>query len=469
VHANPVILTQLLRNELKFEGVAVTDWEDVMKLHQIHRVSGSMKESVQMAVDAGIDMCMVPNDFEFAKYLIELVKEGSIKEERLNISVRRILQMKQKLGLFSDAFTPAKNTYALFGSVSHQEAALNAAQESITLLKNEQAILPLKKSQKILVTGPAAQSKTLLNGAWTRTWQGVDEKYDEERQTTVVAAMRQYAGEQVLYAEGCSIDQITDAEWALKQAALADVIVVCLSEKPSTEKPGDITSLRLDAAQRDYVKMLHKTGKPLVLVLIENRPRIIEDIAGLAQGIVMGYLPGDQGAKALTQILYGEVNPSGKLPFTYPRDEQSLILYDHKYTEELDVQFQFNAFQPQWPFGYGLSYSPIVYSNLRVSTSEFGANQSVTVSVTVSNQSSRVAKESVLLFSRDHVASITPSVRRLRDFTKITLQPNESKTVQFEINASDLQFIGKNLMPTIEPGAFDLMIQNLVTTINYKP
>jgi beta-glucosidase len=468
VHANPIILTELLRNELKFQGVAVTDWEDVMKLHQIHRVSAGMKESVKMAVDAGIDMCMVPNDFEFAKYLIELVKEGKISMARINQSVKRILVMKKRLGLFDQKFTPAKTAYPLFGSESHRRAALQTALESITLLKNEGNVLPLKKEQKIFLTGPASNSMTILNGAWTRTWQGVDEKYNDASQMTINDVMKKMAGDQLSWTEGCGLESIDNTDAAILAASKCDVVVVCLGEKPCTEKPGDIESLHLPDAQREYVKRLHKTGKPIVIVLVENRPRIIEDIEKLCQAVVMAYLPGDQGGKAIAQILYGEVNPSGKLPFTYPRNEQSILLYDHKYSEELDVNFQFNAFQPQWPFGFGMGYAEIEYSPITLSTDVLRGEGKLVARIFITNKGNRSAKEAVLLFSRDHVASITPSVKKLRDFVKIELAAGETREVSFEIDRNMLSFINARFESITEAGQFDIMIGNQIKTFTYQ-
>jgi beta-glucosidase len=467
VHANPAILTQLLRNEMNFKGMAVTDWEDVMKLHQIHKVTANNKESVKAAVDAGIDMCMVPNDFEFARHLIELVKEGQITEARLNESVRRILVMKRDLGLFVNPMPPALKDFPDFGSTKHQQAARETAEESITLLKNE-GILPLSKSSKVLVCGPAANSLTLINGAWTRTWQGTDEKYEDASRNTIYEAL-QILNPNTQYAAGATLDSLTGVSEILAKANSADVIVVCLSELPSTEKPGDIEDLSMPAAQRELVKQLSKTGKPIVLVLVENRPRIIHDIVPLCQAIVMAYQPGDLGSDALARILVGDVNPSGKLPFTYPAHEQSLLTYDHKFSETLDPKFGNTAYSPEWPFGFGLSYSTLTYGPMKLSGNELKGNGTLTVTIDVTNKSVMEARETVLLFTRDQVASITPSVRKLRKFHKHVIKPGETMTYMFSLNATDLSFINKDLKNVTEAGAFDIIIGDQVATIQYVP
>jgi beta-glucosidase len=467
VHANPAILTQLLRNEMGFKGMAVTDWEDVMKLHQIHKVTANNKESVKAAVDAGIDMCMVPNDFEFARHLIELVKEGKITEARLNESVRRILVMKRDLGLFANAMPPSLKDFPDFGSAKHQQAARETAEESITLLKND-GVLPLSKNSKVLVCGPAGYSLTLINGAWTRTWQGTDAKYEDNSRHTIFEAL-QVINPNVTFSEGSALDSLSNVDEAVAKGRTSDVIVVCLSELPSTEKPGDIEDLRMPDAQRDLVKQLSKTGKPIVLVLVENRPRIIHDIVPLCKGIVMAYQPGDLGSDALARILFGDVNPSGKLPFTYPAHEQSLLTYDHKFSETLDPKFGNTAYSPEWPFGFGLSYSSLSYGELKLSSNELNGNGSISVSIDISNKGKFDALESVLLFTRDHVASITPSVRKLRKFDKQLIKAGSSTTYSFTLTKEDLAFINKDLKSVTEPGQFDIMIGDKVATINFLP
>jgi beta-glucosidase len=466
VHANKKILTNLLRNELKFEGVAVTDWEDVMKLQLNHKVAPNLKEATFMAVEAGIDMCMVPNDYDFTKLLIELVKEGRIAESRLDVSVRRVLKLKQKLGILKSTSLPKEKDFEKFASAEHRAAARKTAEESITLLENRNQTLPLKANQKIFVTGPAANSLSMLNGAWTRTWQGVDTIWDDQSNNTILEAMRAVSSN-VTYAPGCGIDTELNLTDALNLARQSDVIVACMGEKPSTEKPGDINDLSLSRAQLDYLNTLIASGRPVVLVLVENRPRLVAEVADRCAAVIMAYQPGDTGGDVLADILMGKVNPSGKLPITYPRFNHSLIWYDHKYTETFDENYGNKAFNPQWEFGHGLSYSNLVYSDLTVSKSTLTGDEELTVEVKITNNSSRDARESVLLFSRDHFASVTPSMKKLRDFTKITVKAGETQTVRFTIDAKDLSFVGVDGKWITEPGDFDLMIGTLSTTLKY--
>ncbi len=462
VHANSEILIDLLRTEMGFKGLAVTDWEDIIKLVKNHRVAADLKEATYLAVMAGIDMCMVPNDYDFTKYLIELVKEGRISEKRLDVSVRRILETKNKLGLFQNALPPNIAAFPEFASEGHKTAALHTAEESITLLENKSNILPLKKDAKIFVTGPAANSMTMLNGAWTRTWQGTDAQFDDATKNTIYEALLS-KNENVVFEEGCGLEKMLGADEAIEKARNSDVIVVCVGELPSTELPGNIYDLELPQAQQDYVKRLKLTGKPVVLVLVENRPRIVRDIVDGCSAVVMAYQPGDFGGDALANILFGDVNPSGKLPFTYPKYQVGTSTYDHKYTETFDKNFGNNAFQPQWEFGHGLSYSTIAYSNLSVSCED-----EITVKVNVQNKSERAAKESVLLFVTDEVASITPAVRKLKVFQKIELAPNEMKEVIFVLNKKDFEFIGADAEPTFEAGFFQITIDQHTQRIELK-
>ena len=462
VHANPEILIDLLRTEMGFKGLAVTDWEDIIKLVKNHRVAADLKEATYLAVMAGIDMCMVPNDYDFTTYLIELVKEGRISEKRLDISVRRILETKNKLGLFENAMPPSIATFSEFASENHKAASLRTAEESITLLENHLDILPLKKDAKIFVTGPAANSMTMLNGAWTRTWQGTDAQFDDVSKNTIYEALLN-KNKNVVFEEGCGLEKWIGADEAIEKARNSDVIVVCVGELPSTELPGNIYDLELPQAQQDYVKRLKLTGKPVVLVLVENRPRIVREAVNGCRAVVMAYQPGDFGGDALANILFGDVNPSGKLPFTYPKYQVGTSTYDHKYTETFDKNFGNNAFQPQWEFGHGLSYSTIEYSNLSVSCED-----EITVKVNVQNRSDRAAKESVLLFVTDEVASITPAVKKLKAFEKIELAPNEMKEVVFRLNKKDFEFIGADAEPTFEAGFFQITIDQLTQRIELK-
>ena len=454
VHADKKILTDLLRSELGFKGVAVTDWEDIMKLNNIHMVAPTLKDAVYMAIDAGIDMCMVPNDYDFTILLTELVKEGKISEARLDVSVKRILELKKQLGLFEQPFTPANTDYKKFGSAEFARAAQNMAEESITLLKNNNQVLPIQQSAKILVTGPAANSMTYLNGAWTRTWQGTDTIWNDQSKYTIREAFNPATTTFI------ASDNMSDADVREKMFAAAkasDVIIICLGEKPSTEKVGDIDALTMPDNQQQLVGLLKSTGKPVVLVLIENRPLIVNDIEPLCDAIVLAYEPGDYGGLALANIIYGKVNPSGKLPFTYPRHEASLLWYDHKHTETLDQTFGRKAFNPQWEFGYGLSYTTFQYSNLKISNDTLSTGN-LQISVDVTNTGTTAGKEVVQLYIADRYASITPSVKRLRGFEKVEIKPGATHIVTFTISAKDIAFVGRDEKWISEAGWFDIML-----------
>lgn len=469
VHASKKMLQGLLRDQLQFKGVAVTDWEDVIKLRDNHKVAVNLKEAVKMAVDAGIDMCMVPNDFEFTRLLIELVKEGKITEDRLNVSVRRILQLKKDLGILKTWQAVKVEDYPKFASNEFQQSALQSALQCITLLNNDKAVLPLSKGKKVLVTGPAAASLTMLNGAWTRTWQGTDPKFDSNRRLHIYNAMKARLRDAAMYAEGCSIEAMSNKEEALQLAASADVIVACMGEKPSTEKPGDVNALDLPQAQVDYVNALIATGKPVVLVLVENRPLLVEKVADRCAAIVMAYQPGDFGGEAIAQVLLGEFNPCGRLPFTYPKYNHSLLLYDHKYTETVDTQFGNKAFQPQWEFGHGLHYGNVTCTDVRVSNTTFGSNDAVTVSAKLTNTSAMAVKHTSLLFVRDDVATITPAAKKLKRFVTTDLAAGESKEVSFTLQPADFQFLGEDLKLLMEAGTFTLFLEGNQTVIEYKP
>ncbi|MCF8292208.1 MAG: glycoside hydrolase family 3 C-terminal domain-containing protein [Chitinophagaceae bacterium] len=460
VHANKDILTKLLRNELGFKGVAVTDWEDIYKLVNVHRIAKTKKEAVKMAIMAGIDMSMTPNDFEFTTLLVELVKEGSIPESRLDLSVKRILQLKKELALFSHTeFEQSK--YPLFGSEEHAKASYDVAKESMTLLKNKNNILPLKSNDKIFVCGPAANSLNLLNGAWTHTWQGVDPSYNTKNKFTILDALQNQNGLNVSYELGVSIDSIQNIEACLREGKKADKIIICVGETPSTEIVGNINDLTLSFPQIELINQLATLEKPIILVCNFNRPRILNLIESKVDAILYSYLPGDEGGKAIKDVLIGIENPSGKLPFTYPRFVNSFVHYDHKATEELDVDFSMNAYKPQFDFGFGMSYTTFEYSNCIVSDTNLYGKQKITVSVTVKNSGKVKGKEVVQLYYNDLVASITPSVKKLTKFSKIELKPNETRKIEFEIKKSDFSFINKDLKRVTEPGEIELIINNL--------
>jgi beta-glucosidase len=460
VHASKEILTDLLRTELKFQGIAVTDWEDVMKLHLNHRVAENLKEATFLAVNAGIDMCMVPNDYNFSDHLLQLVQEGRISEERLNTSVRRILSVKKVLGLLENTHVPKLTDYPKFASDEHKKAALETAAEGITLLENRNNVLPLSKSSKVFLTGPAAHSMSMLNGAWSRTWQGVDTLWDDASMLTIYESFLK-KGIDVRYRKGVELNAELDVQQALREASESDAIVVCVGEKPSTEKVGDIHDLTMSATQTNYVLQLIATGKPVIVVLVENRPLIVNAFAEKAAAVVMAYLPGDYGGEALANILFGDQSPSGKLPLTYPRYPNDLLTYDHKYTETVDTGFGNKAFQPQWEFGHGLSYAALEYSNLDVQPSSLEQPWPVAVKCTITNSSSFDVRESVLLFVNDKYATLTPSVKKLRAFEKVKVPANSSVKVHFSLEEKDLMFVNAEGKKIYEPGEWEVQIKQL--------
>jgi beta-glucosidase len=472
VHANYDILTKLLRNELHFTGVAVTDWEDIYKLVNLHRVAKTKKEAVKMAIMAGIDMSMTPNDYEFTNLLIELVKEKSIPESRLDISVKRILQLKKDLGLFTQTEF-AQSNYPLFGSAQHAQASYETATECITLLKNKNNILPLKATDKILVCGPASNSMNLLNGGWTHTWQGVDASTNTKNKQTILQALQANKNVNVTYEMGVSIDSVININECITKAQSADKIIICLGETPCTEMPGNINDLTISASQIALVQEMAKLKKPIILVCNFNRPRIINAIVENADAILYAYLPGDEGGQAIADCIFGKVNPSGKLAFTYPRSVNNFTHYDHKATEDLDVDFSMNAYKPQFDFGFGLSYTTFEYSNLTMSDTILNdwnkeSAKRIIVKVTVKNTGAVAGKEVVQLYYADLVASITPAVKKLCAYSKINLQAGESKTVEFIINKKDFSFINKELKRVTEAGDIELMINNQKKTIHVQ-
>lgn len=464
VHANKEIVTGLLRDELGFEGLAVTDWSDIDYLHSRHNVTENYKESIKTAINAGVDMAMVPVDLEFPRLLKELVEEGEVPMSRINESVRRILRIKFLLGLFDQPYHPETN-YSKFASDEFAEASYQSAVESITLLKNEGDILPLSKDQNVLVTGPTANSLIYLNGGWSRTWQGDNPEYNRPGKKTILEAVQdEIEPENVNFVEGSTIDEIVDIDKAVQAAQRSDVAVICIGESTYTETPGDIADLRLPAAQQDLIKEVAQTGTPVVLMLVEGRPRIINDIEPLADGVLMAYLPGHEGGPATADILFGDQNPSGELPFTYPSGVNDLVPYDHNYTDEVGPL----GFNPQWEFGHGLSYTSFDYDNLQVDQTEFTENDEVQISVDVTNTGDRSGKVVVQLYVSDLVASITPPVKRLRGFQKVDLDEGTSQTVTFTISADDLVFVGKENNWITEAGDFKIQVGSLEETITFK-
>ncbi|HST60352.1 MAG TPA: glycoside hydrolase family 3 N-terminal domain-containing protein, partial [Longimicrobium sp.] len=402
VHASRYWLTEVLRGELGFDGVIVTDWEDIYFLHTKHRVAPTIRDAVRMAIDAGIDMSMTPNDYGFTDALIDLVRDGVIPESRIDQSVRRILLLKAELGLL-DAPYPDPTLHGRFATEASVQSAREAARRSITLLKNEGAILPLRKDARILVTGPAANSLTSLNGGWTYTWQGTDASHFPDGPRTLLEAMLR-RGRDVRYVAGAGFTESTDPGAALRAAQDADVVVVAVGEDAYSEWVGNIDDLTLPEPQLRLVEAVQAAGKPVVLVLVQGRPRVISRVAEGARGIVMAYWPGMYGGDAIADVLFGEINPSGKLPFTYPRHPNALATYDHRFTESTNNDFGRGpgGFNPQWEFGHGLSYTTYAYRDLRLGAREIGPADSLTVRVTVANTGARAGRETVLLFTRQH-------------------------------------------------------------------
>lgn len=459
-HTNHHVLTNILRNELGFQGFIVSDWEDIKKLVSTWKTAVNEKEATRQTIMAGVDMSMVPSDYSFSDLLIQLVKEGAVPQKRIDEAVRYILRVKYDLGLFEQPM-PDTNLKANFAKPESAQLSLEAARESITLLKNDGGVLPLNKNQKILVTGPTADSLISLNNGWTYVWQGNNAALYPKDKPTILAAMRTKAGANVNYVAGTTLDKEVDIAAAVTAARAADVVVVCVGEGSYAETPGNISDLTLNEAQLKLTEEIQRTGKPVVLVLVEGRPRVINRIAEGARGIVLAYNPSHEGGTAIADVLFGDYNPNGKLPFTYPRTPNGLITYDHKLFETEDTSFGNVAFKPQFPFGHGLSYTTFAYSNLQVSPTTVPENGQVKVSVNVTNSGNRAGKETVILYVRDVVASIVPAGKRVKRFAKIHLEPGQSRTLSFTLRRDDLSFIGADNKPKVEAGDFDVLVGTL--------
>ena len=478
MHANKDILTGWLKNETGWDGVLVTDWADVNNLWTREMVAKDKKDALRIAINAGIDMVMEPYNADACGYLIELVKEGKVPMSRIDDACRRVLRMKYRLGLFENPTQKLKN-YPKFGGEEFAKIALDGAVESMVLLKNEGNILPLQQGKKILLTGPNANQMRCLDGGWSYTWQGhrADE-FAGKYNTIYEAFCNEYGKENVILNQGVTYNEKgkyweenePNIEAAVAAAKDADVIVACIGENSYTETPGNLTDLWLSENQRNLVKALAKTGKPIILVLNEGRPRLIADIEPLAKGVIDIFLPGNYGGDALALLVSGKQNFSGKMPYTYPKEINSLANYDFKKSEEVGTMegaYDYNAkITQQWGFGQGLSYTTYEYSNLKVSQSQFRHGDVIKVSVDVKNTGKVAGKESVLLFSSDLIANMTPDGRRLRAFDKVELQPGETKTVSFSLNADDLAFVGYDGKWILEEGDFKLMIANQTADIH---
>ena len=478
MHANKDILTGWLKEETGWDGVLITDWADINNLYTREMVAKDKKDALRIAINAGIDMIMEPYSCDACGYLIELVKEGKIPMSRIDDACRRVLRMKYRLDLFKNPTQKLKN-YPKFGGKEFAKLALEGATESMVLLKNEGNILPLQHGKKILLTGPNANQMRCLDGGWSYTWQGhrADE-FAGKYNTIYEAFCNEYGKENVILNQGVTYNEKgkyweenePQIQGAVDAAKNVDVIVACIGENSYTETPGNLTDLWLSENQRNLVKELAKTGKPVVLVLNEGRPRLIADIEPLAQGIIDILIPGNMGGDALVGLVSGKSNFSGKMPYTYPKEINSLANYDFKKSEEVGTMegaYDYNAkITQQWGFGYGLSYTSYQYSNLKVSQSDFRHGDVIKVSVDVKNTGKVAGKESVLLFSSDLIASMVPDGRRLRAFDKIELQPGETKTVTFDLNADDLAFVGYDGKWVLEEGDFKLMIADQTVNIH---
>lgn len=478
MHANKEILTGWLKEETGWDGVLITDWADINNLYTREMVAKDKKDALRIAINAGIDMIMEPYSCDACVYLIELVKEGKIPMSRIDDACRRVLRMKYRLDLFKNPTQKLKN-YPKFGGEEFAKLALEGATESMVLLKNERNILPLQHGKKILLTGPNANQMRCLDGGWSYTWQGHrTDEFAGKYNTIYEAFCNEYGKENVILNQGVTYNekgkyweenepQILGAVAAAKDA---DVIVACIGENSYTETPGNLTDLWLSENQRNLVKALAQTGKPVILVLNEGRPRLIADIEPLAQGIIDILIPGNMGGDALVNLVLGKSNFSGKMPYTYPKEINSLANYDFKKSEEVGTMegaYDYNAkITQQWGFGYGLSYTSYQYSNLKVSKSDFRHGDIIKVSVDVKNTGKVAGKESILLFSSDLVASMVPDGRRLRAFDKVELQPGETKTVTFELKADDLAFVGWDGKWRLEEGDFKLMIADQTASVH---
>ena len=470
MHANKDILTGWLKEETGWDGVLITDWADINNLYTREMVAKDKKDALRIAINAGIDMIMEPYSCDACGYLVELVKEGKIPMSRIDDACRRVLRMKYRLDLFKNPTQKLKN-YPKFGGEEFAKLALEGATESMVLLKNEGNILPLQHGKKILLTGPNANQMRCLDGGWSYTWQGHrSDEFAGKYNTIYEAFCNEYGKENVILNQGVTYNEKgkyweenePQIQGAVDAAKDVDVIVACIGENSYTETPGNLTDLWLSENQRNLVKELAKTGKPVVLVLNEGRPRLIADIEPLAQGIIDILIPGNMGGDALVNLVSGKSNFSGKMPYTYPKEINSLANYDFKKSEEVGTMegaYDYNAkITQQWGFGYGLSYTSYKYSNLKVSQSDFRHGDIIKVSVDVKNTGKVAGKESVLLFSSDLIASMVPDGRRLRAFDKVELQPGETKTMTFELKADDLAFVGWNGKWRLEEGDFKLMI-----------
>jgi beta-glucosidase len=467
VHASKFLLQTILRNELNFQGITVTDWEDIKNLTTRHKVAETYKEAVALSINAGIDLAMVPLDLEFTQYLIENVKEGKVKLDRIDEATLRILNLKFELGLFDEVKTKTPR-FIEPEQIESKKLSYELASQSITLLKNQFNSLPLASNERILVTGPNADYINALNGGWTHTWQGRDTSYNPKVLTVANALQNVFGKSQVTYLKGNSYNQILSSNELLNAAQNMGTVVLCLGEDTYTEKPGDINDLELDQAQQNLIRIFKEAGKKVIAVFLEGRPRTFAKTEPFCDAILYAYLPGNEGALAIADVLIGKVNPSGKLPFTFPRFAGTHTTYDCKYTETLNNDFKPIGFNPLFLFGHGLSYTQYEYSDLVIDNKNPSTSDSISVSIKVSNKGEMDGYETALLYVSDEYASITPSIKRLRAFKKVYLKVGETKEITIKLSISDFAFVGLDNKFMLEPGKFVLSIGNLNDSIIVK-
>jgi beta-glucosidase len=470
-HINAYYINDILKGEMNFNGVVISDFSDIEFLVDAHQVVADKKEATKLAINAGLDMIMNPYDADVVDIIVELVEAGEISMERIDDAVTRVLRLKFHLNLFEIPYNHPDD-YPEFGSKKHRAVNYQTASESITLLKNENNLLPLDKSKKVLVTGFTSNSINVLNGAWSRSFLGQDTLYNDKSKATVLEAIETRIGKNnVLYTQGTDYEDEISIDKAVALASNSDYIIACLGEIPATEKPSDINALELPEIQIKLIKELAKTQKPIILVLVEGRPRIIREIEPLVAGIVLAYLPGQEGGRAISDVIYGDTNPSGKLPFTYPKYTGNILPYYHKKTDIRDVNWGYDGFYPQFEFGFGLSYTQFEYSNLKVSSDTLYGNNILNFSIDVKNTGKRKGKEIVTAYVKDRVATIAPDSKKLIRFEKVELDTNELKTVQFSLNTDDLGFVNPYNSWVTEEGDFQLLIgghpQQLLTKSFY--
>jgi beta-glucosidase len=457
-HINKYYISDILKGEFGFKGVVISDFSDVHFLTEAHEITEDKREATKLAVNAGLDVLMNPYEIDVVDYIVEMVETNEITMERVDDAVTRVLRLKFQLNLFEKPYNNPDD-FPELGGEKHIEQNYLTASEAITLLKNNKNILPLKKDKKILVTGYAANSMNVLNGAWSRTFLGQDTVYNDPSKLTIFNAIEKEVGkENVEYAQGTAYTEDINTKEVVSKAKNADYIVVCIGEIPATEKPSDINELQVPEAQQELIKKLAVYNKPIILVMVQGRPRIIRDIEPLSDAIVMAYVPGQEGGRAISDVLFGHINPSGKLPYTYPLYSGNALTYYHKKADIRDITWAYDGFYSQYEFGSGLSYTSFKYSNVILDKEILNGNETLKVSVTIKNTGKREGKDVAQLYIKDLWASVAPDSKRLIGFEKISLKPNESKTITFEIERADLKFIGIENKWVVEEGEFEIQV-----------